>query len=85
VKGEILARSARPAASLERGQSGRTDFCAHRLGAAHGNYYTEAITKLLITGLDPWSPSRNEGTEGYKVPLKKKKVIGDFFFSFLVE
>lgn len=32
----------------------------------------EAITKLLITGLYPCSQSRNEGTKGYKVALKKK-------------
>lgn len=31
----------------------------------------EAITKLLITGLYPCSQSRNEGTKGYKVALKK--------------
>lgn len=32
----------------------------------------EAIKKLLITGLYPCGPKREQGTKGYKVVLKKK-------------
>ena len=35
----------------------------------------EAIKKLLITGLYPCGPKREQGTKGYKVVLKKKSQI----------
>ena len=38
----------------------------------------EAIKKLLITGLYPCGPKREQATKGYKVVLKKK-VVGDSF------